>query len=35
MHDDSHHRFKWIGTEKEITGKLAEGSELVETEKFI
>ena len=31
MSDRPHSRFKWIGTEKEIIAKLAEGSELAET----
>ncbi|RLC68279.1 MAG: alpha/beta hydrolase [Chloroflexi bacterium] len=31
MSDKPHKRFQWIGTEKEILRKLAEGSELVET----
>jgi pimeloyl-ACP methyl ester carboxylesterase len=31
MSDRPHSRFEWIGTEKEIIAKLAEGSELAET----
>jgi hypothetical protein len=31
MSNKSHKRFQWIGTEKEILRKLAQGSELVET----